>query len=35
MPFARKDIIARLRETIKKGEPIVGAGAGTGISAKF
>src|SRR5436190_3353832 len=36
MPFiSRKTALARLRERIRKNEPIVGAGAGTGISAKF
>ena len=32
--FARSDILARLRAMIARGEPIIGAGAGTGISAK-
>ena len=36
MPFiAREDSLGRLRARIKAGEPIIGAGAGTGISAKF
>src|SRR6187399_1140453 len=36
MPFiARKTSLSRLRERIRKNQPIVGAGAGTGISAKF
>lgn len=30
----RKEILARLQEKIKRGEPIIGGGAGTGISAK-
>src|SRR5665213_3426446 len=34
-PYARKEVIARLRATLRKGEPIIAAGAGTGISAKF
>ncbi len=34
MAFTRKEIINRLREQIKAGKPIIGAGAGTGISAK-
>lgn len=35
MPFvARADILARLREKIDARRPIVGAGAGTGLSAK-
>jgi predicted TIM-barrel enzyme len=36
MPFiARKTSLSRLRERIRNNQPIVGAGAGTGISAKF
>ena len=36
MPFiARQDALQRLRNQIAQGIPIVGAGAGTGISAKF
>jgi len=36
MPFIRrKDAINRLRQTVASGLPIIGAGAGTGISAKF
>ena len=36
MPFiARDDSLGRLRARIAAGEPIIGAGAGTGISAKF
>jgi predicted TIM-barrel enzyme len=35
MAFTRKEILERLRKNIKAGIPIVGAGAGTGISAKF
>lgn len=35
MAFARKEILERLRKNIKAGIPITGAGAGTGISAKF
>src|SRR5438874_442484 len=34
-PYTRKEVIDRLRTTLKKGEPIIAAGAGTGISAKF
>jgi predicted TIM-barrel enzyme len=34
-PYTRKEVVERLRETLKKGEPIIAAGAGTGISAKF
>jgi predicted TIM-barrel enzyme len=32
--IARKDIIDRLRGMIARGEPIIGGGAGTGLSAK-
>jgi predicted TIM-barrel enzyme len=35
MAFSREDIHARLRQQIEAGRPIVGCGAGTGISAKF
>ena len=34
-PYTRKEVIERLRETLRKGRPIIAAGAGTGISAKF
>src|SRR3989441_8291551 len=34
-PYTRKEVIARLRAPLKRGEPIIAAGAGTGISAKF
>jgi predicted TIM-barrel enzyme len=34
-PYTRKEVIERLRVTLKKGQPIIAAGAGTGISAKF
>lgn len=34
-PYTRKEVIARLRATLSRGEPIIAAGAGTGISAKF
>lgn len=33
--FSREEILKRLREKVAKGEPIVGCGAGTGISAKM
>ena len=33
-PFERETILAHLREQIEEGIPILGAGAGTGISAK-
>jgi len=35
MSFTRKEALSRLRNTIAEGKPIIGAGAGTGISAKF
>jgi predicted TIM-barrel enzyme len=35
MKFSRSDILQRLRAQVAEGRPIVGAGAGTGISAKF
>ena len=34
-PYTRQEVVDRLRATIKKGQPIIAAGAGTGISAKF
>ena len=34
MVHARSAVLARLRAKIARGEPIVGAGAGTGISGK-
>jgi predicted TIM-barrel enzyme len=34
-PYTRKEVVERLRATLKKGEPLIAAGAGTGISAKF
>ena len=34
-PYTREEVIARLRDTLSKGEAIIAAGAGTGISAKF
>lgn len=34
MPFTRQEVLARLRAQLDKGLPIVGGGAGTGISAK-
>ena len=35
MIFTRKEVLTRLRKRIDSGEPIIGGGAGTGISAKF
>src|SRR5512133_3348442 len=35
MAIPRKEIIRRLQAQVKAGKPIVGCGAGTGISAKF
>jgi predicted TIM-barrel enzyme len=34
MPFTREEILSRLRARTASGQPIIGAGAGTGISAK-
>ena len=34
-PYSRKEVVERLRATLKKVQPIIAAGAGTGISAKF
>jgi predicted TIM-barrel enzyme len=34
-PYTRQEVIDRLRATLNRGEPIIAAGAGTGISAKF
>src|SRR3954466_7896201 len=34
MPQTREGILARLRSKVARGEPIVGGGAGTGLSAK-
>jgi len=33
--YSRDAVLKRLRETLAEGRPIIGAGAGTGISAKF
>jgi predicted TIM-barrel enzyme len=35
MDFARQESLERLRTTVSDGEPVIGAGAGTGMSAKF
>jgi predicted TIM-barrel enzyme len=35
MPFTRQQVLDRLHKNIEAGVPIIGAGAGTGISAKF
>jgi predicted TIM-barrel enzyme len=35
MAFTRQEVRKKLEEEIAKGKSIVGAGAGTGISAKF
>jgi predicted TIM-barrel enzyme len=36
MPFIPRDVsLQRLRNQVAKGTPVIGAGAGTGISAKF
>ena len=34
-PYTRKEVVERLRTTLKRSEVIIAAGAGTGISAKF
>ena len=34
-PYTRQEVVDRLNATLAKGEPIIAAGAGTGISAKF
>ncbi len=34
-PYTRVEVIERLRATVARGEAIIAAGAGTGISAKF
>ena len=34
-PYTRTEVIERLHETLRKNQPIIAAGAGTGISAKF
>ena len=34
-PYTREEVVERLRAQLKKGRPIIAAGAGTGISAKF
>src|SRR5881392_221953 len=34
-PYTRKEVVERLRGALKKNRPIIAAGAGTGISAKF
>src|SRR5476651_2824369 len=34
-PYTRTEVIERLRATLARGEAIIAAGAGTGISAKF
>lgn len=34
-PYTRLEVMERLHETLRRGEPIIAAGAGTGISAKF
>src|SRR5436190_11146693 len=34
-PYTRQEVVERLRATLKKGDAIIAAGAGTGISAKF
>jgi predicted TIM-barrel enzyme len=35
MSFSRQQVLERLRRQVEQGRPIIGGGAGTGISAKF
>jgi predicted TIM-barrel enzyme len=35
MKFTHEESLSRLREVVSSGDPIIGAGAGTGMSAKF
>ncbi|MCC7023992.1 MAG: phosphoenolpyruvate hydrolase family protein [Thermomicrobiales bacterium] len=35
MRHTRAQVLERLREQVRQGQPIIGAGAGTGLSAKF
>src|SRR5215208_272032 len=35
MAFTRLQVLDRLRQQVAQGKPIIGGGAGTGISAKF
>ncbi|PSQ37547.1 hypothetical protein BRD08_02515 [Halobacteriales archaeon SW_10_66_29] len=35
MKYSRSEVLDRLESTVERGEPIIGAGAGTGMSAKF
>src|SRR5438094_3608789 len=35
MAFTRQQVLERLRNIVADGRPIIGGGAGTGISAKF
>jgi predicted TIM-barrel enzyme len=34
-PSSRNEVLSHLHEQVKNGKPIIGAGAGTGLSAKF
>ncbi len=34
-PYTKQEVVDRLKATLARGEPIIAAGAGTGISAKF
>lgn len=34
-PYTRDEVMARLHKTLNEGRALIGAGAGTGISAKF
>lgn len=35
MRFSQEESLSRLRSTVEEGQPVIGAGAGTGLSAKF
>ncbi len=35
MGYTRKEVLNQLQQQIDEGRPVIGAGAGTGISAKF
>ena len=35
MKYSRKEVRERLRKTLEAGRPVIAAGAGIGLSAKF
>src|SRR5258708_16201159 len=35
MHFGRKEMVVRLQKTLASGQPVIAAGAGIGLSAKF